>query len=55
MERSVEWGGGGGRAGLNGEKIFLAFLGVSGGMLPQTILKIKCLRLAKTHSPRYFN
>ena len=35
-------------------KIFLAFLGGSGGMLPQKILKIKYLRLAKNAFPKIF-
>ena len=67
-ERSVEWvcvcggGGGGGRqAGLKNlssraaeRKIFLAFLGGSGGMLRQKVLKIKYLRLAKSAFPKIF-
>ena len=36
------------------EKIFLAFLGGCGGMLPQKILKIKYLRLAKNAFPKIF-
>ena len=36
------------------EKTFLAFLGGSGGMLRQKILKIKCLRSAKNAFPKIF-
>ena len=69
-ERSVECvcvGGGCGCGGSNGKaslknlssravtrKIFSAFLGGSGGMLPQKILKIKYLRLAKNAFPKIF-
>ena len=35
-------------------KIFLAFLGGSGGMFPHKILKIKYLRLAKNAFPKIF-
>ena len=58
------WGGGGGGGGgswpkkfvepHSGENNFLAFLGGSGGMLPQKILKIKHLRLAKNAFPKKY-
>ena len=53
---SVEWGA---RAGLKSlsnraatRKLFLAFLGGFGGMLPQKILKIKYLGLAENAFPK---
>ena len=61
VERSVELGGGGAASRLKNlwsraaaRKFFLAFLGGSGGMLPQKSLKIKYLRLAKNAFPKIF-
>ena len=57
-ERSVEWGGPSWLKKLvepcSGENLSLAFIGESGGMLPQKILKIKYFRLAKNVFPKIF-